>query len=396
MRAIFSRIGCRISCDANALFASLICAALIGRRVFVCWALLVAIVHTLKRIAGRTVDVADNARIPEAPLVRTPPPDDSFQPPRGTARVELPDVSRLAAALRCALGENAAMANALAVTVLADGHAVLEGPPGLGKTLACRTLAATCGGTFSRIQCNADLTPAEITGCEIFDPRDLSFHVRFGPVCANVVLADEINRASPRAQAAFLEAMEERHLTVGAETRSLPRPFTLLATMNENEPDGIYPLPRAQLDRFLFKVVVPFPDLADELSIVERAERSDFAVTGPPIETHVVLEWQAAARNIYCAPRLKQHIVELVRATRAAADGGDLEYGAGPRASLALVAAARAHALLERRSFLVPSDVTAVAHDVIRHRIALAREFMLSREERERRLNVLLENVRFE
>jgi len=320
-------------------------------------------------------------------------PERAFQPPRGMAATAPPDASPLIDAMRRGVTGNARTLEALAVALLADGHALLEGAPGLAKTLACRTMASACGGTFARVQCNPDLSPAEITGSEIFDPRDLSFHIRLGPICANVVLADEINRAPARAQAAFLEAMEERQVTIGSVSHLLPKPFMLLATMNEAEPDGIYALPRAQLDRFLFKVIVDFPERASELEMLELCE-TRHRQAAPVANGSTVLSWQAAVKTIYCAPRLKDHIVSVVCATREAAAGGLLEYGAGPRASLALLQAARARAALAQRSYVLPADVDVSAGDVLRHRIAFSREYSLSRHQREQRLKKLLEEAR--
>ena len=388
MREICSRFGSRISCDANALYASLICAALVGRRVFLCWCACVVAIAAFKRFAPRHA-IAPEFAATAVDVVPAPPREHAFHPPRGIAVPPPPDVSPLIGAMRRAIAGNSGTAEALAVALLAQGHALLEGAPGLAKTLTCRAMAAACGGSFARVQCNADLTPAEITGCEVFDQRDLSFRVRLGPVCANFVLADEINRAPARAQAAFLEAMEEQQLTVGGMTHPLPKPFMLLATMNEAEPDGIFALPRAQLDRFALKIVVGFPEAADELALLDRDERRP-SVT-PVADAATIISWQTAVRAIYCAPMLKERIVAIVRATREAAANGVLDYGAGPRASIALLQSARARAALASRSYVLPGDVDASVRDVLRHRVAFPREYLWDRSERERHLSELLE-----
>jgi MoxR-like ATPase len=264
------------------------------------------------------------------------------------------------------VGQNVVV-EALVLTVIAGGHVLLEGAPGVAKTLACRALAAAVGGVFRRVQFTPDLLPSDIVGTRIFDQRSGEFTTALGPLFGNVVLADEINRAPAKVQSALLEGMQERRATIGLQTFDLPAPFIVLATMNPYDADGTYPLPLAQLDRFLAKVVVAYPSLEEERAIVDR-----FGAGEPPLRANVatlddVLRWQRDAREIFVDAKLRDYAVALVRATR----GADLvAHGASPRAALALVALARARAYLEDRPFAVPDDVRDVAPAVLRHRIS--------------------------
>jgi MoxR-like ATPase len=256
---------------------------------------------------------------------------------------------------------------ALVLTLIAGGHVLLEGAPGVAKTLACRALAAAVGGVFRRIQFTPDLLPSDIVGTRIFDQRSGEFTTVLGPLFGNVVLADEINRAPAKVQSALLEGMQERRATIGLQTFDLPAPFVVLATMNPYDADGTYPLPLAQLDRFLAKVVVTYPTLDEERAIVDR-----FGAGEPPLRANVatlddVLRWQRDAREVFVDAKLRDYAVALVRATR---DADLVAHGASPRAALALVALARARAYLEERSFAVPDDVRDVAPAVLRHRIS--------------------------
>lgn len=256
---------------------------------------------------------------------------------------------------------------ALVLTLIAGGHVLLEGAPGVAKTLACRALAAAVGGVFRRIQFTPDLLPSDIVGTRIFDQRSGEFTTVLGPLFGNVVLADEINRAPAKVQSALLEGMQERRATIGLQTFDLPAPFVVLATMNPYDADGTYPLPLAQLDRFLAKVVVTFPSLEEERAIVDR-----FGAGEPPLRANVatledVLHWQRDAREVFVDAKLRDYAVALVRATR---DADLVAHGASPRAALALVALARARAYLEERSFAVPDDVRDIAPAVLRHRIS--------------------------
>jgi MoxR-like ATPase len=266
------------------------------------------------------------------------------------------------------------------IGLLSGGHVLLEGVPGLAKTLAVKTVADAVDCAFSRIQFTPDLLPADVIGTQIYDPRSQTFSAKQGPVFANVVLADEVNRAPAKVQSALLEAMQERQVTLGDRTFPLPDPFIVLATQNPIEQEGTYPLPEAQVDRFMLKVKVGYPSREEERVIMDR-----MVVATPPRAAKVVSPAQlAAARGtvlrIYMDDRVKDYVVNLVFATRDPRGHGlaDLaplvEYGASPRATLFLALAARAHAFLRRRAYVTPEDVKAVAYDVLRHRITLTYE----------------------
>jgi MoxR-like ATPase len=251
---------------------------------------------------------------------------------------------------------------------IAGGHVVLEGAPGLAKTLACRALAGAVGGTFKRIQFTPDLLPSDIVGTRVFDQRSGEFTTALGPIFANVLLADEINRAPAKVQSALLEGMQERQVTIGPASYALPDPFLVTATMNPLDSDGTYALPLAQMDRFLMKIFVSYPTAEEELAILER-----FGGAPPPLPTHVaspedLLRWRDEARAVFVDARIARYAVSLVHATRAPHDY--VERGASPRATLALVATARARALCAGRTFVVPDDVRANAPAILRHRLA--------------------------
>ena len=269
-----------------------------------------------------------------------------------------------------------ALLDGLLVGLLADGHVLLEGVPGLAKSLAVQSLATALGGTFRRLQFTPDLLPSDVVGTHVYDARTGTWSVREGPVFANFVLADEVNRAPAKVQSALLEAMQERQVSVAGETRPLPSPFLVLATQNPVELEGTYPLPEAQLDRFLLKVVVGYPSRADEKTIVERMARSSGRPTVRRVATpEQVLAARALVDDVYVDPKVLDYVVDLVFSTRRPADAGlpDLTalilYGASPRASIALVKAAKARAFLDGRGFVTPDDVKAVAFDVLRHRV---------------------------
>jgi len=267
----------------------------------------------------------------------------------------------------------------LVVCLLARGHCLLEGVPGLAKTLACETLARVTGGTFARLQFTPDLLPADLIGTRIYRASSESFDVELGPVFANMVLADEINRAPAKVQSALLEVMAERQVTIGGITHRVPEPFLVLATQNPIESEGVYPLPEAQRDRFLMKVLMGYPSRDEEVEVVLRMgvhpPRGDQVLS--PAE---VLELQAAADRVYVDRGITDYAVSLVLATRDPAAYGlaDLRelisYGASPRASLGLVAAGRALALLRGRTYALPQDVFDCAPDVLRHRLVLSYE----------------------
>jgi MoxR-like ATPase len=255
---------------------------------------------------------------------------------------------------------------ALVLALVADGHVLLEGMPGVAKTLACRALAAAVGGAFKRVQFTPDLLPSDIVGTRIFDQRSGEFVTVRGPIFANVVLADEINRAPAKVQSALLEGMQERRATIGPETLPFPRPFAVLATMNPYDADGTYALPLAQLDRFLLNVRVAYPSLEEERTIVDRFGAADPELAYGVATLEDVKQWQLDAREVHLDERLRDYAVDIVRASRGAKY---VAHGASPRAALALAILARAHAYLDGRAFALPDDVRALAPAVLRHRI---------------------------
>lgn len=276
------------------------------------------------------------------------------------------------------------MVRALVIGMLTGGHVLLEGVPGLAKTLTVTTLAQACKAEFSRIQFTPDLLPADVIGTLIYNPKEGTFTPRKGPIFANIVLADEINRAPAKVQAALLEAMQERSATIGDTTYSVGDPFLVLATQNPIEQEGTYPLPEAQIDRFMLKLSVGYPSKADERVIIDRMMST---ANLEPISAVISLEEIGNARamvnRIYVDDKIKEYIVSLVHATREPTqyDVGwqlDLpkliEFGASPRASLSLARAARANAFLEGRSFVTPSDIKAIGMDVMRHRVLISYE----------------------
>ncbi len=296
------------------------------------------------------------------------------------------ELSRLAEPLRALerrVGEvvvgQAAMVRGLMVGMLCNGHVLLEGVPGLAKTLTVSTLAAGLDCTFRRIQFTPDLLPADLIGTQVYSPRDGTFSARKGPVFANIVLADEVNRAPAKVQSALLEAMQERQVTIGDETYPLPDPFLVLATQNPIEQEGTYPLPEAQVDRFLLKLRVTYPTRAEERAVLDR-----MAFTRPPaldarhkepvLHPRELLAARALVDRVHIDEKVREYIVDLVRATRPEAPrraGGQtlVDFGASPRATIALALASRAVAMLEGRAYVTPHDVKSVAPDVLRHRV---------------------------
>jgi len=264
----------------------------------------------------------------------------------------------------------------LLVGLLADGHVLLEGVPGLAKTLAVHSLATALGGTFHRIQFTPDLLPSDLVGTHVYNPRTGDWSVKEGPVFANFVLADEINRAPAKVQSALLEAMQERQVTLAGETRALPHPFLVLATQNPIEQEGTYPLPEAQVDRFMLKVVVTYPSPEDERKIVERMATIAHKPAAKAVTTPAkVLAARALLDEMYVDEKALEYVVDLVFATRRPEERGlaDLKplilYGASPRASIALTQAARAKAFLEGRGYVTPQDIKSVGMSVLRHRV---------------------------
>jgi MoxR-like ATPase len=266
------------------------------------------------------------------------------------------------------------------VGLLTGGHLLLEGVPGLAKTLAVRTVARTLHLSFSRIQFTPDLLPADVLGTQVFNPRSGEFSIKKGPVFAHLILADEINRAPAKVQSALLEAMQEQQVTLGDQTYPLPRPFQVLATQNPIEQEGTYPLPEAQLDRFMFKVKLTYPSKADELVILDRMAgvAPDLAVDAV-LTPDDVLALQQTVDQVYVDIKIKNYILDLIHATRRPGEYGlDLgpliQFGASPRATLFLVRAAKGQAFLDGRGYVTPQDVKAVAPDVLRHRLLVTYE----------------------
>ncbi len=266
------------------------------------------------------------------------------------------------------------------IGVLTKGHVLVEGIPGLAKTLAVKSLASALHASFQRIQFTPDLLPADLIGTQIYDPKSQTFQVQKGPIFANLVLADEINRAPAKVQSALLEAMQERQVTLGKTTYKLDDPFLVLATQNPIEQEGTYPLPEAQVDRFELKITVGYPDKADERKILDRMSGLDEIKISPVATVEEILGLQSVVDRIYIDPRVKDYIVNLVQSTRLPKEynlksiDGLLAYGASPRASIALVRASKAHAFLRHRGFVTPDDVKAIAPAVMRHRILLSYE----------------------
>jgi len=272
------------------------------------------------------------------------------------------------------------MVERLLIGLLTGGHVLLEGVPGLAKTLAVRTLSEILHATFSRVQFTPDLLPADLVGTMIFDPKSQEFHPKKGPLFAHIVLADEINRAPAKVQSALLEAMQEHQVTIGGTTYPLPEPFLVLATQNPIEQEGTYPLPEAQLDRFLFKVKVEYPTRLEEREVLIRMSAGEPIPVERVLEPSAILAARKSIAGIHLDQRLVDYIVDLVRATRTpSAVGLDaltplIAFGASPRASISLAQASRAYAFLQGRAFVVPEDIRALAPDVLRHRMVLTFE----------------------
>ena len=268
----------------------------------------------------------------------------------------------------------------LMIAMLADGHILLEGVPGLAKTLAISTLAQAVDGKFSRIQFTPDLLPADVTGTLIYSQKKEQFEVHKGPVFANFVLADEINRAPAKVQSALLEAMQERQVTLGDQTYALPRPFLVMATQNPIEQEGTYPLPEAQVDRFMLKVVVGYPKKEEEKLIIRMNNSGEFPKASAVVRPEDIVRARDVVREVYMDEKIERYIVDIVYATRTPEEYGlkglkDLiSYGASPRASISLAMAAKAYAFIKRRGYVIPEDVRAVCNEVLRHRIGLTYE----------------------
>ena len=272
------------------------------------------------------------------------------------------------------------LVESLLIGLLSDGHVLLEGVPGLAKTLAIKTLASLIDAKYSRIQFTPDLLPADVVGTMVYSQKDESFQVKKGPIFANFVLADEINRAPAKVQSALLEAMQERQVTIGKETFLLPEPCLVLATQNPIEQEGTYPLPEAQVDRFMLKVIIDYPKQEEEKLIIRQNINGEKFNVKPILKAEEIIEARKVVRQVYLDEKIERYIVDIVFATRYP-EKYDLKelkdmigFGGSPRASINLALAARTYAFIKRRGYVIPEDVRAVAHDVLRHRIGLTYE----------------------
>ena len=268
----------------------------------------------------------------------------------------------------------------LLIGLLANGHILLEGVPGLAKTLAINTLSPAVDSKFSRIQFTPDLLPADVLGTLIYSQKTEQFQIKKGPIFANFVLADEINRSPAKVQSALLEAMQERQVTIGDETFPLPQPFLVMATQNPIEQEGTYPLPEAQLDRFMLKVVVSYPKKEEERQIIRMNNSGEFPKATAVLKPEDIVRAREVVKDVYMDEKIERYIVDIVYATRTPNEYGlgkianFISYGASPRASISLAAAAKAYAFIKRRGYVIPEDVRAVCYEVLRHRIGLTYE----------------------
>ena len=268
----------------------------------------------------------------------------------------------------------------LLIGLLANGHILLEGVPGLAKTLAINTFSQAVDSKFSRIQFTPDLLPADVLGTLIYSQKSEQFQIKKGPIFANFVLADEINRSPAKVQSALLEAMQERQVTIGDETFKLPEPFLVMATQNPIEQEGTYPLPEAQLDRFMLKVVVTYPKKEEERQIIRMNNSGSFPKATPVLKPEDIVRAREVVKDVYMDEKIEKYIVDIVYATRTPQDynlskiANFIAYGASPRASISLAMAAKAYAFIKRRGYVIPEDVRAVCYEVLRHRIGLTYE----------------------
>ncbi|MBN1951972.1 MAG: AAA family ATPase [Bacteroidales bacterium] len=272
------------------------------------------------------------------------------------------------------------LVDSLLIALLSDGHILLEGVPGLAKTLAINTMASIIDAKFSRIQFTPDLLPADLIGTMIYSQKKEEFIVKQGPIFANFILSDEINRSPAKVQSALLEAMQEKHVTIGANTYNLPSPFLVMATQNPIEQEGTYPLPEAQLDRFMLKVVLTYPNIAEEKLIVRENLQTNFPIASQIMKPDNILKAKGVVKDVYMDEKIENYILDIVFASRTpekynlARFSSLINYGGSPRASINLAKAAKAYAFIKRRGYVVPEDVRAVCHDVLRHRIGLTYE----------------------
>ncbi|CAI8233166.1 MAG: MoxR family ATPase [Flavobacteriaceae bacterium] len=272
------------------------------------------------------------------------------------------------------------MVERLLIGLLGQGHILLEGVPGLAKTLAINTLAKAVKGSFSRIQFTPDLLPADVVGTLIFNMKENDFSIKKGPIFANFVLADEINRAPAKVQSALLEAMQEKQVTIGDETFVLDKPFLVLATQNPVEQEGTYPLPEAQVDRFMLKTVISYPKITEEQLVMRQSLKGAYETVNPVVSVKQILSAQAAVRDVYMDEKIEKYILDLIFATRFPEKYGLeklkpwISFGASPRGSINLAMASKCYAFIKRRGYVIPEDVRAVVHDVLRHRIGITYE----------------------
>lgn len=277
------------------------------------------------------------------------------------------------------------------VALLAGGHVLLEDVPGVGKTVMVKAIAKSLGAEFKRIQFTPDLLPSDVTGAAIYNQKELAFEFRPGPIMANIVLADEINRTSPKTQAALLESLEEGNVTIDGETMSLPTPFFVMATQNPIEYAGTYPLPEAQLDRFLFKIRMGYPSAEDELEVLNRLEKSHpLEDVTPVLALDDVREMQTTVKNIYVDQLVKSYIVHIVNETR---EHPSIRLGVSPRGSISILKAAQAYAFLQGREYVIPDDIKYLAPFALSHRIILKSEINMARKTQEEVLKEIVEKV---
>lgn len=272
------------------------------------------------------------------------------------------------------------LVESLIISLLADGHVLLEGVPGLAKTLAIKSLASLIDAKYNRIQFTPDLLPADIVGTMIYSQKNEEFMVKQGPIFSNFILADEINRAPAKVQSALLEAMQERQVTIGEKTYKLPKPFLVMATQNPIEQEGTYPLPEAQVDRFMMKVVISYPKREEEQLILRQNLDSDYGNLSHIMSKEEILEAREVVKQVYIDAKIEKYIVDIVFATRYPEEHGlsnlksMISFGASPRATISLALASRAYAFIKRRGYVIPEDVRAICHNVLRHRIGLSYE----------------------
>ncbi|MDA8951412.1 AAA family ATPase [Flavobacteriaceae bacterium] len=272
------------------------------------------------------------------------------------------------------------MIERLLIGLLGNGHILLEGVPGLAKTLAINTLSKAVQGSFSRVQFTPDLLPADVVGTMIYNMKDNDFSIKKGPIFANFVLADEINRAPAKVQSALLEAMQERQITIGDTTFKLDEPFLVMATQNPVEQEGTYPLPEAQVDRFMLKTVIDYPKLADEQTIMRQNLNNSFATVNPVVSTAEILKAREATNEVYMDEKIEKYILDIIFATRYPERYNLsqlkplISFGASPRGSINLAKAAKCYAFIKRRGYVIPEDVRAIVYDVLRHRIGITYE----------------------